>query len=1730
MEGHMTRRALLVVGMHRSGTSLTAALLCMAGVDAPAQLMGPNESNETGYWESWPFYHLNEEVLGVLGSSWDSTLTLPGRFWESPGLAPFKERFADMLRVEYGDSALFCVKDPRVSRLLPLWEPVLRSQGIEPSYLITVRNPIEVAQSLKRRDGFHRSKSYVLWLRHILEAERNTRGRRRVFVTYDQLMHDWRGVLQRASDALLVPWPRRLSEIDVRFEAIIADRLRHHSVAAEDIDARDEIPVWVKRAYLAALSAATDNEEAQLSTFDAIRAELDTADTAFEPLTVTQRILCTELEAQASAARAEADALRGETETLSCELKLERDGLGERLQAESLQAAAARAETEAQRVEVEALRTRAGALQSEIDTSRSQADADRREADSLRGQIAAKETALEAMHAELGTVRAELEAREAELSQIVTALRADLERTRAELDAQRTETGTLRNQAGALSSDAAAARAALEQARMELEDSKAQSEVMRQEAASLRGETAATKTELEGARAQLASAGLAADGARAEIAALQDELASLHAQFAEADAARAQIASARAEETAELSAVLMQRDAEANSLREQVEVTRHQLAAGQSQADELRNALTRASDERSVLAGRLRQHDEEASALHAELVELRAALSVANAREAEAAERASRMAARAAMYVEQLRDAQEDAEAASRECIALCRRLESEGDRLAALESELASATAAAQVAREALADRDHTLETLRLESAELRKLASALQACTQTPERTPQNGSAGFSHDFARADFATKVPLASGTKMHRSEPSVDALASNLCNINEWRIDLEPRAGGGVEFSGQIGVFAHICEDGLAREMAGAISNIPFAFHVYVSTPDESRKAAIAATLKAAGIKEYTIKVLPDVGRDVGSFILGFGNELDRHEICLRLHSGKSTHVGGRLGAQWRHVLESLLTDPERVSLVVDSFGTHPELGMIIPRDSEGIVDAAGMRGSWKQFRKLLARMEIAVDPNAAIEFPRGSMFWFRSAALTPLLKLNFTNEEFRRSEERDGEFTIARALERSLLFSSAKAGLSWAWAPKVNEIQPLVEYDTTSIALSQQQPPENIAECQQGPGYERNRDIEIIAPLFDIEFYRKQCPELEASVSPQEHYLSIGVYEGKSPHVLFDTSYYLATQPDVAESGTNPLLHFLQFGWRERRDPHPLFHIAYYLRKYPHVERADVNPLLHFLEFGCSEGLNPNSMFDSTYYLESNPDVRAARVNPLVHFIEHGAREGRNPHPTFDTLQYLNEHPGIRDSGLNPLTHYFRSYQPERRQSQRTKPEVNPRQKRSDGLFAVERLYPVVKPASSFEPRRTVLCVTHVPPYPPRAGNEYGEYRQLAYLEQHGYRIILLLSPLPGDELSADRIRALCDRFPYSIVCERDGTLLHGFPDGDAVVQMLDGTRPEPLAPEVGEDLESESAEISLINQERTFCPDFLARLALHLESALAPCVVLSQYIFQTRFLPLIRSNSLKVIQTHDMFSTMQRKVVQLGVADVLNLTPHQERRRLLRADVILSCQRNEALAFGDLVPERKVLEIPLDFDVAEHVKTAEGSTILYVASDNALNTKGLRDFLDIAWPLVLKDAPKAELLVVGKICRTVDFAPENVRLLGLVDSLDPLYEQAKLTINPSVAGTGLKIKNAEALSRLRPVVSWPAGVDGFQPELADLCHVAYNWPQFAAHIVRILRDPRKDWFSAEQRAQIRHLLSPDTIYKPVLEYLDTYCDWNQLPSCTTSGDKSQS
>jgi hypothetical protein len=121
-------------------------------------------------------------------------------------------------------------------RLAPVWLRALAECSVRPGILFVVRHPLEVAASLQVRDGLSRARSLLLWTRHILEAERATRGCPRVMVTYDQILKDWSGSMARVSHALGVAWSRSFDEARADIEAFLDVGERHYKVPGAQTD------------------------------------------------------------------------------------------------------------------------------------------------------------------------------------------------------------------------------------------------------------------------------------------------------------------------------------------------------------------------------------------------------------------------------------------------------------------------------------------------------------------------------------------------------------------------------------------------------------------------------------------------------------------------------------------------------------------------------------------------------------------------------------------------------------------------------------------------------------------------------------------------------------------------------------------------------------------------------------------------------------------------------------------------------------------------------------------------------------------------------------------------------------------------------------------------------------------------------------------------------------------------------------------------------------------------------------------------------------------------------------------------------------------------------------------------------------------------------------------------------------------------------------------------------
>ncbi|MDZ7894492.1 MAG: hypothetical protein U5M50_05685 [Sphingobium sp.] len=274
----MQRKVVLVLGMHRSGTSALARTLSFLGCDLPRNLVPETPTNPTGHWEPNVLMTFNNEILESAGSRWDDWLEFNPLWYSSPVADHFVERASGILSTEYGTSPLFVLKDPRNCRLARFWFDVFDREVIEPLVILPLRSPLEVMASLETRDGMHRDHAMLLWLRHVLDAEQGSRGRRRLFATYEELLLNWRLLAERMQAVFDIFWPKSIAHAAQDVGNFLHADYRHHIHPMHMSMSDPAIAQWVLDANSILLKWANEGEDRQdYAALDQIRQQLNAA-------------------------------------------------------------------------------------------------------------------------------------------------------------------------------------------------------------------------------------------------------------------------------------------------------------------------------------------------------------------------------------------------------------------------------------------------------------------------------------------------------------------------------------------------------------------------------------------------------------------------------------------------------------------------------------------------------------------------------------------------------------------------------------------------------------------------------------------------------------------------------------------------------------------------------------------------------------------------------------------------------------------------------------------------------------------------------------------------------------------------------------------------------------------------------------------------------------------------------------------------------------------------------------------------------------------------------------------------------------------------------------------------------------------------------------------------------------------------------------------------------------
>lgn len=223
-------KVFVVLGMHRSGTSVITRALEVLGVELGDNLMPAAENNnEKGFFEDLTVVSINDELMQQCNFDWQSQADLTSIDWQTLCDGPLGERACDYLQQMLERYPQFGLKDPRMPRLLPFWKEIFDRLQLEPVFLISSRDPVSVAHSLHKRDDLSLEKSQLLWLDHCLPSLSETKGYKRLVISYDRLLDTPRDQLLRMARlcGLREPDPAAL---DTFVDAFLDQNLRHSHV------------------------------------------------------------------------------------------------------------------------------------------------------------------------------------------------------------------------------------------------------------------------------------------------------------------------------------------------------------------------------------------------------------------------------------------------------------------------------------------------------------------------------------------------------------------------------------------------------------------------------------------------------------------------------------------------------------------------------------------------------------------------------------------------------------------------------------------------------------------------------------------------------------------------------------------------------------------------------------------------------------------------------------------------------------------------------------------------------------------------------------------------------------------------------------------------------------------------------------------------------------------------------------------------------------------------------------------------------------------------------------------------------------------------------------------------------------------------------------------------------------------------------------------------------------
>lgn len=281
-------------------------------------------------------------------------------------------------------------------------------------------------------------------------------------------------------------------------------------------------------------------------------------------------------------------------------------------------------------------------------------------------------------------------------------------------------------------------------------------------------------------------------------------------------------------------------------------------------------------------------------------------------------------------------------------------------------------------------------------------------------------------------------------------------------------------------------------------------------------------------------------------------------------------------------------------------------------------------------------------------------------------------------------------------------------------------------------------------------------------------------------------------------------------------------------------------------------------------------------------------------------------------------------------------------------------------------------------------------------------------------------------------------------------------------------------------------------------------------------------PEAVIIEYITLGYLVPATKQNPAPhyLVDTHDLLSERHRQFQLHNFEHWIRITPEEETEALQRFDTIIAIQNEEQAAFQKMVQgETNVIVAGYPTHVGNPIpleRTLKAEFNLgYFGSDNPSNTQAITWFLEEVWPKLLEICPQVNMLIAGSVCNSLHppTPPANVSFQSRVDDIGSLYEKFQIAINPVQFGTGLKIKNQEALAFGKPLIVSQQGAAGMViPNQASPLVVTPSAESMLKAILNWVTDENALATTAQAATgYVDEHLSPDHVYAALTRCLQS-------------------